>query len=136
MILLKQFLSKHVINQEYVFTYKGNPVTKMNNTAWKRARKITGLPQVRIHDLKHTFGRRLRAAGVSREDRQDLLKHKSEHITTHYSAAELQSLLEAANKACGRSRQGSVVTLLKVNREVINECRKKPPQNPHNQILG
>ena len=28
---------------------------------------------VRVHDLKHTFGRRLRAAGVSFEDRQDLL---------------------------------------------------------------
>jgi len=26
-------------------------------------------PQVRVHDLKHTFGRHLRAAGVSFEDR-------------------------------------------------------------------
>ena len=40
---------------------------------------------VRIHDLKHTFGRRLRAAQVSLEDRQDLLGHKSQRITTHYS---------------------------------------------------
>ncbi len=30
----------------------------------------------------HTFGRRLRAAGVSYEDRQDLLGHKSGRITT------------------------------------------------------
>ena len=36
-----------------------------------------GLPQVRVHDLKHTFGRHLRAAGVSFEDRQDLLGHRS-----------------------------------------------------------
>ena len=35
------------------------------------------LHQVRVHDLKHTFGRRLRAAGVSFEDRQDLLGHRS-----------------------------------------------------------
>ena len=39
----------------------------MNNTAWQQARKRAGLPQVRIHDLKHTFGRRLRAVGVSYE---------------------------------------------------------------------
>jgi len=42
-----------------------------------------------VHDLKHTFGRRLRAAGVSFEDRQDLLGHRSGRITTHYSAAGL-----------------------------------------------
>jgi len=51
-------------------------------------------------NLKHTFGRRLRAAGVSFEDRQDLLGHKSTRITTHYSAAELRSLWEAVNKVC------------------------------------
>jgi integrase len=81
---------------EYVFTYRGHPITNMNNSAWKKARKRAGLSQVRVHDLKHTFGRRLRAAGVSYEDRQDLLGHKSGRITTHYSAAELYSLIEAA----------------------------------------
>jgi hypothetical protein len=53
---------------------------------------------VRVHDLKHTFGRRLRAAGVSFEDRQDLLGHKSGRITTHYSQAELESLIDAAER--------------------------------------
>lgn len=109
------------INQEYVFSYRGKPVTKMNNTAWKRARNIVKLPQVRIHDLKHTFGRRLRAAGVSYEDRQDLLGHKSGRITTHYSSAELQNLIEAANKVCDRDRQGPVLTLLRINRQESNE---------------
>jgi integrase len=48
---------------EYVFTYKGHRVTAMNNTAWQQARKRVGLDHVQIHDLKHTFGRRLRAQG-------------------------------------------------------------------------
>jgi len=109
------------INQDYVFSYKGRAVTKMNNTAWKRARKVVQLPQVRVHDLKHTFGRRLRAAGVSHEDRQDLLGHKSGQITTHYSAAELQNLIEAANKVCDRNRQGPVLTLLRINRSENSE---------------
>jgi hypothetical protein len=64
------------------------------------SRARAGLPQVRVHDLKHTFGRRLRAAGVSFEDRQDLLGHRSGRITTHSSTAELQNLLEAANRVC------------------------------------
>ena len=51
-----------------------------------------------MHDLRHTFGMRLRAAGVSMEDRQDLLGHKSGRITTHYSAAELGNLLAAVDK--------------------------------------
>jgi integrase len=83
-----------------VFTFRGNPIETMNNTAWQNARQRAGLPQVRVHDLKHTFGRRLRAAGVSLENRQDLLGHKSGRITTHYSAAELSNLIEAAEKAC------------------------------------
>jgi integrase len=49
-------------------------------------------------DLRHTFGRRLRAAGVSFEDRQDLLGHRSIRVTTDYSAAELRNLLNAANR--------------------------------------
>jgi len=36
-----------------------------------------GFRRVRVHHMKHTFGRRLRAAGVSFEDRQDLLGHKN-----------------------------------------------------------
>ena len=65
----------------------------MNNTAWQNARRSAGLIQVRVHDLKHTFGRRLRATNVSFEDRQDLLGHKSSRITTHYSSAELKNLI-------------------------------------------
>ena len=77
-------------NPEYVFTYsKGQPVDRINTKAWRRARKEAGLPQVRVHDLKHTFGRRLRAKGVSHETRQVLLGHKNGQITTHYSAAEI-----------------------------------------------
>jgi hypothetical protein len=43
-----------------------------------------------------TFG------GVSFEDRQDLLGHRSGKITTHYSAAELGNLLDATNQVVGR----------------------------------
>lgn len=62
----------------------------------------TELSQVGVHDLKPSFGRRLPAAGMSFEDRQDLLGHNSDRITTHYSAMELTRLIEAANQVCER----------------------------------
>jgi len=83
---------------ERVFTYQGSPVTRICNSGWKRAREKVGLAHVRVHDLKHTFGYRLRAAGVSFEDRQDLLGHKSQRITTHYSAPDVNRLLAESEK--------------------------------------
>ena len=99
----------------HVFSYRGKPVTRMLNTAWVRARKQAKLEHVRVHDLKHTFGRRLRAAGVSFEDRQDLLGHRSGRITTHYSAAELTRLIEAANSVCDRTDKPELVVLRRLS---------------------
>jgi plasmid stabilization system protein ParE len=81
-------------------------------------------PEVRVHDLKHTYSRRLRAAGVSFEDRQDLLGHKPGRITTHYSAAELHNLIEAANRvlAMKPSTQIKPISYLKAHTaEVIRK---------------
>ncbi len=62
-------------NPTNVFHYKDEPIKRMLNSVWMRARSAVDLEQA--HDLKHTFGRRLRAVSVSFEDRQDLLSHRS-----------------------------------------------------------
>jgi len=73
-----------------------------------------GFRRIRVHDLKHNFGRRLRAAGVSFEDRQGLLGHTSGRITTHYSGAELGNLIEAAERVCGEdSRKSPALVMLR-----------------------
>jgi integrase len=59
----------------WVFPYLGKRVSTMNNTAWQRVRQEVDLRSVRIHDLRHAFACRLRAAGVSAEDREALLGH-------------------------------------------------------------
>jgi integrase len=59
--------------------------------------KRTGYAKVRVHDLKYTFGRRLRAAGVSLETRKVLVGHKNGDITTRYFAPELSELITAAH---------------------------------------
>jgi integrase len=70
----------------------------------------SAVQRIRVHDLKHTFGRRLRAAGVSFEDRQDLLGHRSGRITTHYSQAGLTSLIEATEIVCNTESPKSPAT--------------------------
>jgi integrase len=107
-----------------VFAFEGRPVLRMLNTGWKRARCEIGLPRLRVHDLKHTFGRRLRAAGVSFEDRQDLLGHRSGRITTHYSSAELSRLVEATNSVV--ERDGRKPELVVLNGSIRRDSRKTP----------
>ncbi|MEW6351593.1 MAG: site-specific integrase [Thermodesulfobacteriota bacterium] len=106
---------------ESVFTYKGKPAKKMYDSGWKNARLRAGLPQVRIHDLKHTYGRRLRAADVPEEDRKDLLGHKSgRSMTTHYSMPEISKLIAYSNRVCPDDwhKSGTIVFLEKRNRSV------------------
>ena len=81
-----------------------------------------GLPQVRIHDLKHTFGRRLRAAGVPLETRRVLLGHRNGDITTHYSAPEIVELLHGA-ESVRRSQSGKTPALTVLNAGVNAQRR-------------
>ncbi|WP_236176636.1 tyrosine-type recombinase/integrase [Pseudomonas qingdaonensis] len=115
------------ISREWVFPYNGTGMHRMNDSAWKKARVRAaklwqeqhlrpahpGFASVRVHDLKHTFGRRLKAAGVTEEDRTSLLGHKNGSVTSHYSGAELGQLIEAANKVSATDSRGPVLTILK-----------------------
>lgn len=51
-----------------------------------------------VHDLRHTVGEWLRAAGVSEEDRAAILWHSSKSITTHYSMARIAVLMERLDR--------------------------------------
>ena len=107
-------------HREYVFTYKGDRVGRISNHAWRRARCRAGLPQFRAHDLRHTFGHRLRAAGIGFEDRQDLLGHRSGRITTHYSAPDVSRLLDKVNAICEPQKS----TVLRVVRQIPVKFRQ------------
>lgn len=73
-------------------------VGTQNNTAFQAARTGAGLARFRIHDARHTFGQRLRDAGVSEEDRALLLGHAIEGMPQHYAAATVERLVDAANR--------------------------------------
>lgn len=90
----------------HVFVYRGQPMARMNNSGWQRQWKKSGLPTKGylhgVHNLRHTFARRLRAAGVGMETRKALMDHATGDITTHYSAAEIGELLAAVQRLCER----------------------------------
>jgi integrase len=90
------------VHSDYVFTYaapghESGRVETMNSAAFQKARADVGLPMVRVHDLRHTFGQRLREAGVSEEDRALLLGHAVEGMPQLYATATIARLLDAAN---------------------------------------
>lgn len=119
--------SQRGLHKKYVFPYEGRALHRMNDTAWDTATKkaaakfkeLHGKPPhplfatLRIHDLKHTFGRRLRAADVGIEDRQVLLGHKTGSVTTHYSGAELRGLINSANKVSTVNGNTPTLTILR-----------------------
>lgn len=88
---------------EFVFTYQRgkhhepHAVETMNNNGWQTARKLVGLQDVRVHDLRHTVGMRLREAGVREETISDILWHSRGTMTSHYSVAQVRELLDALN---------------------------------------
>jgi integrase len=116
---------RRLIGSEFVFSFQGRGLYQMNNSGWRSAREQVELSFLRVHDLRHTFGCRLRAAGVSFEDRQDLLGHKSSRMTTHYSAAELTNLIEATNKVCADD-SGEMPGLVILRLPSFDKSRKIP----------
>jgi integrase len=93
--IIKSQRGKHPI---WVFPYHGRRINKMNNNGWQQARYEARLPLVRVHDLRHSFACRLRAAGVSAEDREALLGHANHSMAGHYASADVGHLLKQANR--------------------------------------
>jgi len=50
--VIRQQIGKHDI---HVFTYEGNPVTRANNHAWRKALVRAGVKDFCWHDLRHTW---------------------------------------------------------------------------------
>lgn len=102
---------KKQVQSEFVFPsrqkgYMGSRCVgsaKVWADAWKRAGLPSG-PLVKrgIHNCRHTFAHRLRAAGVPEEDRNALLGHANTNLAQHYAVPDLERLLAHAEKIVER----------------------------------
>ena len=100
------------VHPVWVFPFKGRRIGTMNNNGWQRARREAGLRHLRVHDLRHTFACRLRAAGVSDEDRCALLGHATHSMSGHYASGDLGRLLREANLVLNRQETRTVLRVV------------------------
>lgn len=84
---------------EYVFA---NPATAKPYVSifcsWNTARKKAGLPEVRMHDLRHSFASFLVNNGRSLYEVQKILGHTQIKTTQRYAHLANDTLLDAANQ--------------------------------------
>ena len=76
----------------------GKPFTNIY-CAWHTARTRAGLPDVRVHDLRHSFASMLINHGRSLYEVQQILGHTQVKTTQRYAHLQQQTLLDAANTA-------------------------------------
>lgn len=120
----------------WVFPFRGRHVNTMNNNGWQQARHEAGLPLVRVHDLRHSFGCRLRAAGVTAEDREALLGHANHSMAGHYASPDVGRLLAQANLIV--DRRGTRTLLRIANRQTRGADKKShtvPQQHKEDLVL-
>ena len=90
-------LARRVVNalrgQNDSQVFRKRSISKPFNKAWIKA-GLPDHPLIRkgIHNLRHTFGHRLRTEGVGPEDRDALLGHNNRSLTQHYALPDLERL--------------------------------------------
>jgi integrase len=89
-------------NNPYVFcgNVSGKPLVNIRGT-WNKVRTLAGIPDVRIHDLRHSFASFALKKGVDLYTVSKLLGHKNIATTTRYAHLELEHLKAATNKVAG-----------------------------------
>ncbi len=99
---------------------------------WHRIRKEAGIEDVRIHDLRHTFGHKAVDAGGTTRVIMELLGHKTEAVSrkyTHVSDARTLELSEATGRLIAATMipdaEPSFTTLLKRRPLRLRRARKR-----------
>jgi len=101
---------QRTLGSEWVFPVKGKMrESRIGSSGWRDGRKraarlfqdmhpsgpSNGFKRVRVHDLRHTFGDRLRSQGINLDTCGDLLGHKGRGVTAHYCRAQSPELIAA-----------------------------------------
>ena len=82
----------------FVNRVTGQPYTNIHK-AWGKIRDEAGLPQLRIHDLRHQYASFLVNSGRTLYEVQQILGHSTSKVTERYSHLSSATLQAAANSA-------------------------------------
>lgn len=96
-VVLRSQYGKHPIK---VFTFKGKPVTKANNHAWRKALLRAGITDFRWHDLRHTWASWHVQQGTPLHVLQELGGWSDIRMVQRYAHLSAAHLSEYADQLC------------------------------------
>ena len=96
-LVLKQQMGKH---SSRAFIYKGLPVTKANNHAWRKALVRAGIEDFRWHGLRHTWVSWHVQQGTPLHVLQELGGWSSYAMVRRYAHLSVKHLAEHADGLC------------------------------------
>lgn len=96
--VLDQLCTEGKFSNLFINHQTGKPYTTIMKV-WTRLREKAGLPDLRIHDLRHQFASFLVNSGRSLYEVQQILGHSDPSVTQRYAHLDSRALQEAANSA-------------------------------------
>jgi integrase len=93
-LVLRRQIGKH---SDWVFTYRGKPVTKANNHAWRKALVRAGIGNFRWHDLRHTWASWHVQQGTPLHVLQELGGWSDYEMVRRYAHLSVEHLAEYAD---------------------------------------
>jgi len=113
----------------------GKPIQSIR-TAWETARKLAGVPEILVHDLRRTAGRNMIRAGLDEKTAMRITGHKTAAMFRRYNIVDERDMVEAGWKmevwARGadereKKKPGARVEILEVRTKVrtAGEMKKK-----------
>lgn len=90
-VVLREQIGKH---PDYVFSYRGKPVTQVNTKAWRQALKRAGIENFRWHDMRHAWASWHVQAGTPLHVLQELGGWESVQMVRRYAHLSSDHLAE------------------------------------------
>ncbi|WP_425387467.1 tyrosine-type recombinase/integrase [Eikenella longinqua] len=101
---LRSQMGKH---PEFVFIFRGKPIKRANQAAWRKARDRAGLSDFRFHDCRHTWATNHVISGTPIYQLKELGSWSSMEMVQKYAHLNVEHLKEFADNA---SRFGTNLT--------------------------
>jgi integrase len=96
--VLNQLETEGKFTHLFINYQTGLPYTTITKV-FDRLRRKAGLPQLRIHDLRHQYASFLVNSGRTLYEVQQILGHSDPSVTMRYSHLSTKTLQDAANSA-------------------------------------